>query len=428
MNNNRRKFNNDSISRLYSLIGGIGTTQYDPLETTSVNPPPRYSRQELCNAYRSLWMCRKVCDFLPNQMAREWGKMSLPDNVELENRINRQLNSIKKVYREGQKMANLYGGAIVVRIVEDNKDYSEPIFDIFGANGKASIQNVQYSRIYSPWEIFPFIDTSSIGVTDLTNPEYYQCSLADNATKNMTFKIHRDRILRFRGAPIDYESLKLNRGFEDSLLTPFIEPCLRYLTALSYVGATVKSFEFVVHSLDNLFGELENPESQQHLAERLSTAYQALGALRGLVIDKKEEDVEVISRSYAGVKDVLDLLLGEMIAASGLTKPQLIQEHPAGLAATGESERLAEAEQIRALQEEKWGENINFDCKLHLVANKYSRDNWLWKWNNLFQQTPSEEADMHLKQAQADQIRIDSGVVDAQEIRKMRFDNLQETI
>jgi phage-related protein (TIGR01555 family) len=410
------RLNKDSLSRLLAEQGGLGQSNYDPLETTTINPPRKYTQQELTNAYRNIWACRKVCDFLPRMMAQGWGRIDLRNNTEMENKVNKDLDKLKHKYREGQRLANLYGGSVIVRMIEDGRDYSEPI-------GK-NVPSIEYSRVFTPWEIYPYIDSL---FDDVLNPEYYQ--MVTHIDKNETsIRIHRDRVIRFRGASTDFQSMRNNRGYEDSLLLPFLDPCLRYLTAISYVGASVTSFEFVIHKLQNLFFELENDESQRHLAERLRVAHHSLSALRGMVIDKTEEDVSVVSRSYAGVTEIINSLRDEMVAASGLTKPQFTQEHPSGLAATGQSERLAEADNIRALQSEKWGELIEMDCMLTLQKYKYTLPNWIWAWNSLFQLNPLEDAELHERQANADSVRISSGVMSPEEIKKIRFENMNERI
>lgn len=406
-NNKKYRINKDSLSRLLSESGGLGNGQYDPLESIIINKPRKYTAIELTDAYRSIWACRKVCDFLPRMMARGWGKINLPTNIELENKLNKELSLLRHKYREGQRLANLYGGAVIIRIVEDGRGYSAPI--------NKQITNLRYSRVFTPWEIYPRLD----GSEDIYSPEYYEMCASIEGQKTV-FNIHSDRIIRFSGADTDYESMRFNRGYEDSLLVPFLDPCLRYLTAVSYVGASVSSFEFVIHKLQNLFTELENEESQLHLAERLRVAHNSLSALRGMVVDKEEEDVAVVSRNYAGVTEIIATLRDEMIAASGLTKPQFIQEHPSGLAATGQSERLAEADNIRALQEEKWGPLIEEDCQLVLKKHKYYLNNWKWEWANLFQLSPLEEAELHQMEANSDAIRISSGVLTPEEIKKRR--------
>lgn len=406
-NTGKYRLNRDGLSRLLSESGGIGTGHYDPLESTVINRPRRYTAAELSDAYRSIWACRKVCDFLPRMMTREWGKIILPNNVELEKKVNKDLALLRHQYREGQRLANLYGGAVVIRIVEDGREYSAPI-------GK-DVSALRYSRVFNPWEIYPKIDNGD----NIYSPEYYEMNASIEGQETV-FRIHSDRIIRFGGASTDYDSMRLNRGYEDSLLVSFLDPCLRYLTAVSYVGASVSSFEFIIHKLQNLFTELENEESQLHLAERLRVAHNSVSALRGMVVDKEEEDVAVVSRNYAGVTEIISTLREEMIAASGLTKPQFVQEHPAGLAATGQSERLAEADNIRALQEEKWGKIIEDDCALVLKKHKYYLNNWEWEWANLFQLSPLEEAELEQTQANTDATRISSGVLTAEEVRKRR--------
>lgn len=394
----RYNINRDSVSNIYSLFNGLGNAQYDPIETTGISATPRYSKDELMNAYRSVAYCRKVCDFLPKAMSRGWGKLILKHSEQIAAIANKSLNKLRNLYCRGQQLANLYGGAIVIRHIPDNRDYNEPVDKYFYSNNKyARTEEIQYSRIYNPWEVYPYIES---GNEDVFNPEFYQ--LTANTDKGAAiYRVHRDRVIRFRGANTDYETMKLNRGFEDSLLIPFIPSALRYLSAINYVGASVTSFEFIVHKLDNLFAEIESEDTQQSLADRLRVAHQAVSSLRGLVIDRGEEEVEIVSRNYSGIKDVLEALLDEMVATSGLTKPQFIQEHPSGLASTGESERLAEADTIRALQIEKWGDQIEEDCKYQLWLQGYYREDWEWEWSSLFQQTPLEEADVALKLAQA---------------------------
>lgn len=384
-------FQKDTLSRLYSMLGGVGTSEYDPLINTYVTTPPSYSRQDLSDAYRSIWACRKVCDFMPDAMGRGWGRLILKNNQKLESEVNKKLDETRRIYVAAQKQANLYGGATVVRMVSDGRDMELPIGDRF--------DTLAYSRVFNPWEMYPYIATTFDNIID---PEYYTATLLE---EEIDIKVHSSRVIRFRGASTDYETQKRNRGFEDSLLIPFLEPCLRYLTALSYVGASVKSFEFLIHKIESLFETLQNNEGQNRLASRLKYLYNAVSSIRGAVIDKDEEDVVVVSRRYSGVSDVVAMLLNEMIAASGLTRPQLLQEHPSGLSATGESERLAEADRIRAMQEDKWGMIIQSDCELILKSFGYARDDWEWEWTNLFQQTPLEEAETLLKMAQVERMR-----------------------
>lgn len=392
------KFNTDGFARLSSYFTGLGMENYDPLNSTQVNDPPKYSKQELTTFYRSLWGCRKVCDYMPEAMARGWGKLVIEDNEILEQNINNQIDylyGLRERYCEAQKQANLYGGAVVVRLMKDLSPPETPI------NINEIIRNkkeLEYSQILTPWEISPVF----AGIGDFKYPEFYQVNINESL-----INLHKSRVVRFRGASIDNFSIHKNNGFEDSLLLPFVESFTRYLSAHSFAGASLKSFEFVVHKIGNLFESLETKGNEQKIAQRLRDAYRSVSALRGIVLDKDEEAVEIVSRRFSGISEMLEKLEREMVAASGLTYPQFLQEHPSGLAATGESERLAEADRIQSNQVRQWGKNIFNDCRLILASNGVDPNSisWRWEWSNLFQQTPLEAAETQLKLAQAEQIK-----------------------
>jgi hypothetical protein len=55
-----------------------------------------------------------------------------------------------------------------------------------------------------------------------------------------------------------------------------------------------------------------------------------------------------------------------------------------------------------------------------LKKHKYYLNNWKWEWTNLFQLSPLEEAELHQTEANSDAIRISSGVLTPEEIKKRR--------
>ena len=151
-----------------------------------------------------------------------------------------------------------------------------------------------------------------------------------------------------------------------------------------------------------------------------------LSALRFFALDRKTEEVNIIGRQFRAVSDILDRLKDEMIGASGLTKPQFYQEHPAGLAATGESERLAEANSILALCEQKWGENILEDIELYFLSQdsvtkgKLPND-YSWEWKSIYSLTPTEEAGIREATSRSDDANIRNGIYTNQEARDSHY-------
>lgn len=400
----------DSFSTVINRVTGLGVREFDSLITT--NPSltnSLYSKSYLDNCYSNFWSAKKVVDYLPMMMTRGWGGIVLGTGSQLDlESANKSLSLLKRKYKFAQQCANLYGGSAIIRIVNDGLNPIEPI-------RLDSPKTVEYSRILDKWEIQATPDAI---LKDWLDPEYYQITTSDRIEK-----IHKSRVIRFDGAFSGKESVILNGGWHDSVLISFFTPMLRYFNALGYVSEAVRDFEIFIHYIDGLFDRLagsspaERLDAESKITERLRLNQQQRSSLRGMVGDLTNEKFDFVGRNFGGVAEILDRIKDEMLAASGLTRPQFLQEHPSGLAATGESERRAEADLIRAYQEDKWGDNIRFDCELVFGTSI----GWDWQWANLYQSTPSEESEIRKDLAQTDKTYIELGVLTQEEVRTSRF-------
>lgn len=405
----------DSYTNLINQATGLGGS-YDSLSSLQIRPPQQYNRRWLDNLYRRIWACRKVCSYKPNLMAKEWGHLVATDgNPETIETITEIITkSLRAKFRWGQTLANKDGGAVVIRLVDDGREMEEPI-DL------ENTRSVEYTRVFDRWEVIP--DPFSLQ-TNPFNPEFYTLwtnyGISGEQQNIVAKKIHHSRIIRFRGVPISPEAIQYNQGWEDSALVSFVEPCLRYFEAMGYVSASVRSFETMVFAIQNLFSKLDT-DSEGEILRRLQLNQEQMSTLRGVVVDKDTEEMSLVSRTYTGISDILEQLRNEMVAASGLTKPQLLSEHPTGLAATGESERLAEAEAIKSDQIDKWQEQLEFDIQLQLKLNNVELNNWHWEWFSLFQLTNTEESEIYTRYAQSDSLYLSNGVLTPNEIRQSRF-------
>jgi uncharacterized protein len=404
----------DSLAGVVNKTTGLGIRGFDPSASSSFANIGYCSPIFLNNIYRSHWAARKVVDYLPSQMIRRWGEIKLGSgdvsNIAV---VGKKLNSLRFLYELAQKTANLCGGAAIIRLANDGLSEKDPLIPY------PNLQ-IEYSPVLDSQEIFP--EPSALR-SNWHNPEYYLVHTIDRS-----YLVHKSRVIRFNGLFAGKEGRLRNMGWDDSVLIPFLNPLMRHLSAIGYVAAAVKDFEVFVHYIQGLFDRLDSIEGEEKIATRLLLNQQQRSSLRGMVADLESEKLEYVSRTFTGVGDVLDRIKDEMVAASGLTKPQFLQEHPSGLAATGESERLAEADAIEALQERQWGENIRFDCALALSN---TTEDWDWEWKSLYRSTPSELAKIKLDMARTDLSYERRGILSEEEIRNSRFslpEYSQETV
>lgn len=388
----RRYGFNGSVRSVF-CDGGIGGDT-DSLSDLSISPYLGISeaKDKYANLYANSWQCRKVCEYHPNLMSNIWGKVILPnENKKLSNEICKYTDRLRKIYREGQIIANIYGGATAVRYVDDDKDFSEPI-DL------RHINELDYSALFDRWSVFPYTGAFN---KDYYNPEYYQyyeTYKIKHKSKGNYNKIHSDRIIRFRGKYLPPDLMEYNDYWEASILSEFLEPYARYYSAITRTLEAIKTAEVFVVGIEDLDDyDLNLTKEKQEEIQRDLVQH------RLLVKNKDSIEIEVLSRKFAGLKELLDDAKKDMVASSGLTLPQLYQEFPSGFQATGKSELISEALALNNKQENKWGELIRADLELIMALLGYKGE-YEWKWNNPYFSTPIEEMDIQLKQAQIDQI------------------------
>lgn len=404
-----------AISLFSNNAFGFGSPD-SGLEQTAINLQTgrlAWDRQTLDYLHAKSWACQRVCDFKPNLMASAWGEIQLDSHPEIVEKVKPQLNKLRRLYRRGQKLANLYGGAIIVRYINTDTNWSSPI-------NLESVKQVDWSRVYDKWEIYPNAEDITIN-NDPEHPETYRYGFMMDGQAR-TDIVHHSRIIRFRGATVPPQALVENDYWENSVLEVFLEPYLEYYNAKKNVGMALKSFSLPVIEKQGLLDILamEYSKGVETIKMRLQKIFADLSSNKGLALDSESEKISFLDRTFSGLDNILLHLQNEMVASSGLTKPQLLKEHPNGLSATGESERLAEAQELMSMQEDQWGELIREDLK-YILAQYGIYEGWDWKWNSTYQNTPSEDMAIKEQQCNVDEKYIAMGVYSELEVRESRF-------
>jgi phage-related protein (TIGR01555 family) len=102
----------------------------------------------------------------------------------------------------------------------------------------------------------------------------------------------------------------------------------------------------------------------------------------------------------------------------------LFGQSPGGLNATGESDIRLFYDQVAAAQRRKLIPALKYITELFLSMRfkNSAPDDWQITCNPLWQPTENEQADTNHKQAQADKIYLEAGVVSPMEIAQSRFE------
>lgn len=412
-------------SAIVNQSTGLGTFDYDSSMGNRFNALLNFGSENyvfLSRLYRQSWQIRKICKYFPSEMTKCWGELKIEKNLELQKECNQYLDSLRCLYRQGQTFANLYGGAGYVRFIEDGRELDEPV-------DWKNIKSITHSRLYDRWELNINYDSSAIAV-DPYNPDFYYffSYSPSNAESQLRTgqRIHKDRILRFRGNELPpFEQIN-NNGWEDSVLQTFLQPLKTYLAGLGYVTESLRNFEVIVLKTLDLHDAIVSG-NQALIEERGQLIAKEMSSMRPIMMDKNNEDMQIIGRNFNNVVEIVQLALREMIACSEIDPGEFYKEKDQ-IKANSKEERLATSGRILAMQEEKWQEMICNDVRLFLAPYNVDEGDWEWEWTNTYTETEDEKVEREDKISQTMERYINLGVLTIEEVRKSLFDNSDSRI
>lgn len=177
---------------------GVGSQNMMTSSTYGFNPITR-QRVLLEWIYRGSWLGGVAVDIKADDMTRHGidilGELP-PDGVQLIEEEATQLSIWTKI-NESLKWANLYGGAILVLLI-DGQDISTPL-------RLSTIRKEQFKGVLSldRWMVEPTLwDLVTEYGPELGEPKYYRVTAMAPALVNQ--KIHHSRVIRFEGIKLPY--------------------------------------------------------------------------------------------------------------------------------------------------------------------------------------------------------------------------------
>ena len=233
------------------------------------------------------------------------------------------------------KWARLYGGAVIVMLVDDGCDIDEPLdWDC--------VEAVEELRVYERAIVEP--DQTSLYSynpekvrrrgSKFQEPEFYWIN-----SQYGRFRVHESRCLIFRNGKLPetgFYSVYQFFGIPEHLR---IQHALRE-TVLSH-SFSVRMLERcvqAVHKMKNLSNMLLTPDGEDKVLKRMELIDLARSILSSIVIDSEGEEYDFKSMPLAGVKDIIDSTCNMLSAVTHIPQTILFGRSPAGENSTGESD------------------------------------------------------------------------------------------
>lgn len=363
--------------------------------------------------YSDDWLSGKVIDVPVDDSTRKWRKMSAPsideklDQVkELENQLQ-----VKQKYNEAQKYADLYNGAIIVMIMNDDIEINEPLDPEKVKEGQLSKLVVFDSTEISPMDI----NTNDITAENFRLPSFYSISGGD--------LIHHSRVLRFEGISLPWRLRSQNNYWGQSKLRRFYDALRNSRSVIDSVASLVYEAKNDVISVPQLYQELASPDGLAKILQRFHLGDMLKSNNNMLLLDEKET-FQRISTTFAGVADLMMKFALWASAASDIPATRLLGQSAIGLNATGEGEERNYYDKVSSDQETKYRPTLNqLDQVLIRSALGNMPEDYIFEFNPLRQNTEGEQATIDFQNAQRDTIYKGDGVLTEAAIAQELKDN-----
>lgn len=300
------------------------------------------------------------------------------------------------------KWGRLYGGAILYLGIDDGLTPELPV-------GKAvrGVRNVvPISRQRVTIETYDEDPLSS----RYGQPLVYRISGAGKNSRIFAL-VHASRVLRWDGVEADDISAERLSGWSWSVLHRPYEVIRDFASAYGSLAHLVNDAAQGVFYMKDLVDAVVADEAK--VQARMFDIDSHRSVLNALVLDKEGEDFERKTTPLAGLPEVMDRLMSNLSAITGIPQAVLFGRAPAGMNATGESDLTLWYDRLRS-EQCAMSDLVWYFYKL--IDPKTPPIKFLDPW----QPTDKELAELNAKKAETDAKDIASEVFMPEEATLLR--------
>lgn len=420
-----RPYRNDGYANMLNKYG----TKQDSSEAYHFEREPLVPDMQLTSLYEGNGLFSKIIDTPAEEAIKHGFSLNL-NNDDLDKFVEEALDDLEweEKATTAIKWARLYGGSIIVMLIDDGRGLEEPV-------DWENIRSIDELRVFERAVVSP--DYSSLYMQDyggrgkanrtsrFGEPEYYYVS-----SMYGSFMVHESRCLVFRNGVLPEQISNTTYQMWGMPEYIRIKRALRETTT-AHTDATrlLERSVQAVYAMKNLSQILATDEGEDNVVKRLQLIDMARNLLNSIAIDADGESYEFKSYSFSGVKDVIDSTCNMLSSLTNIPQTLLFGRSPAGMDATGQSDLENYYNFVERIQKLMLKKNLRYLMDIVFRAGVASGEimeepdyklqfNPLWNLSDTDQATVDKtKADTAFVKAQTAQLYVDMQVLDPSEIR-----------
>lgn len=320
-----------------NLLNKYGTKQ-DNSEAYKFEREPVIPDMQLTGLYEGNGLFSKIIDTPAEEALKHGFDLNLKSD-ELNAFVEDALDDLEWEERAATaiKWARLYGGALIVMLIDDGRGLEEPV-------DWEHIRSIDELRVYERAIVQP--DYASLyqqdyggkgvgnRVSKFGQPEYYYVSSIYGS-----FKVHESRCLVFRNGVLPEQTSNATYLFWGMPEYVRIRRALREtVTAHTDSVKLLERSVQAIYSMKGLASLLTTDDGENQVLKRLQLVDTSRGLLNSIAIDSEGEQYDFKTFQFSGVKDVIDATCNMLSALTNIPQTILFGRSPAGMNATGDSD------------------------------------------------------------------------------------------
>ncbi len=369
--------------------------------------------------YRYDDIAKKVVDDLVDDSLREGFLYTLKSKNESE-KFNKEFkrlklrNHIEKSWKEARK----YGGSVLLFGFDDGNSIEQEL-------NLNKVKGIKWVISFNRYQITAEQIDTDITSNNFGKPSFYKFNSTNNYTnENEQIKgFHASRCIRFDGVDIGDDEFKKNQFWHGSVFESLYNPLKSFNIAHENVAAAFPEIWQGIYKIPGIAEAIATNRTDL-IQSRITMVDDMRSNFRAIVLGEGEE-FDRKSLQLSGIPELLDRVTARLVAASGMPHSKLLGEGSQGNT-SGRTEQTEWYDIVSHKQEQYLQpklEEIGEFFKLYLSKNNEQEIHI--EFNSLYQQDPLKEADVYLKNAQADNLYIINQSLDPQEVAESRFGGLK---
>ena len=412
-----------------NLLNKYGTKQ-DNSEAYKFEREPVIPDMQLTGLYEGNGLFSKIIDTPAEEALKHGFDLNLKSD-ELNAFVEDALDDLEWEERAATaiKWARLYGGALIVMLIDDGRGLEEPV-------DWEHIRSIDELRVYERSIVQP--DSSSLyqqdyggkgvgnRVSKFGQPEYYYVSSIYGS-----FKVHESRCLVFRNGVLPEQTSNATYLFWGMPEYVRIRRALREtVTAHTDSVKLLERSVQAIYSMKGLASLLTTDDGENQVLKRLQLVDTSRGLLNSIAIDSEGENYDFKTFQFSGVKDVIDATCNMLSALTNIPQTILFGRSPAGMNATGDIDFESYYNFVEKIQRLMLKRNLRTLLDVVFRAGIASGDvaeepDYKLEFKPLWSLSDTEQAAVDQTKAQTEQIKaqtaqlyVDMQALDPTEVRR----------